>query len=114
MHLLWTEELLKFLSGYRATPHSSTKFAPFALLFGRHARTKLPSARTTVLEPEVWTRVRENDAISKTTMKTYAEQHRRIQESPLKVGDIVLVKQPHASKTTPKFDPEPMQIRGQV
>ena len=38
----WRQEMHKFLRQYRSTPHPSTKFSPFQLLFGRSPRTKLP------------------------------------------------------------------------
>ena len=31
----WRQEMHKFLRQYRSTPHPSTKFSPFQLLFGR-------------------------------------------------------------------------------
>ena len=38
----WRRELLKFLTAYRSTPHT-TGVSPAKLLFGRETRTKLPS-----------------------------------------------------------------------
>ena len=32
-HKNWNKELYSFLLNYRATPHSTTKFSPAALLF---------------------------------------------------------------------------------
>ncbi|MCP4994147.1 MAG: hypothetical protein GY934_10255, partial [Gammaproteobacteria bacterium] len=40
--LPWDENLATVLMGYNATPHSTTKFAPYQLLFGRNPN--LPSA----------------------------------------------------------------------
>ena len=39
----WRRELLKFLTAYRSTPHTTTGVSPAKLLFGRETRTKLPS-----------------------------------------------------------------------
>ena len=38
----WEEELLKYLSMYRNTPHTVTGVSPAGLLFGRKLRDKLP------------------------------------------------------------------------
>ncbi len=40
--LSWDENLATVLMGYNATPHSTTKFVPYQLLFGRNPN--LPSA----------------------------------------------------------------------
>ena len=39
----WKKELFRFLLNYRATQHTTTKFAPAQLLFNREIKTKLPS-----------------------------------------------------------------------
>ena len=38
----WRKDLYQFLLNYRATPHSTTGFAPFELLFNCKIKTKLP------------------------------------------------------------------------
>lgn len=38
----WKQELYRFLRQYRNTPHPSTGFSPFTLMFGRDTRTKFP------------------------------------------------------------------------
>ena len=40
------QEMYQFLRQYRATPHTSTKFSPHRLLFGREPGTKLPRVST--------------------------------------------------------------------
>ncbi len=42
--LLWDEYLTWVLLGYNATPHSTTKFSPYQILFGRNLT--LPSCQT--------------------------------------------------------------------
>ena len=41
-HKSWRQELYKYLRQYRATPHPSTGFTPYQLMFGREPRTRLP------------------------------------------------------------------------
>ena len=42
----WKQEMYQFLRQYRATPHTSTKFSPHRLLFGREHDTTLPHVST--------------------------------------------------------------------
>ena len=39
----WKKALVEFLRMYRTTPHSTTLFTPYRLLFGRDPKTKLPA-----------------------------------------------------------------------
>ncbi len=60
----WRTELYRFLLNYRATPHTTTKFAPAELVFNREISTKLPrniiTQRTNIDQ-----QVRENDKVKK-------------------------------------------------
>jgi hypothetical protein len=43
----WKQQLHKFLRQYRATPHPSTGFSPYHLMFGRTSQTRLETFRLT-------------------------------------------------------------------
>lgn len=77
--------LLDFLRNYRTTPHSSTRFPPAQLLFGRVWRTKLPTAQPWTPMPDVHTRARENDQVAKQRMKANAENSRNNAEHRFKL-----------------------------
>ena len=46
----WEEELLRFLTAYRSTPHSVTGESPLEIICGRPMRTKLPFVPTESLD----------------------------------------------------------------
>ena len=46
----WEEELIRFLTEYRSTPHSVTGKSPFEMICVRPMRTKLPSVPTESLD----------------------------------------------------------------
>jgi transposase InsO family protein len=61
----WQMELNDFLRAYRATPHSSTGFAPSELLFGRNQTSRLPSlalSRTS----DIWSNFQQAKALNTT------------------------------------------------
>jgi hypothetical protein len=57
----WRKELYHFLLNYRATRHTTTKFAPAGLLFNREMNTKLPTTLSTKILRSTNRQVREND-----------------------------------------------------
>lgn len=96
-HRNWKEELQTYL--YRPTPHSITGVGHAELLFGRKIRSKItalqdyrPSISLTDIE------VRDRDKERKAAGKLYSNNKRKGQESEIKVGDKVLVKQPRENK----------------
>ncbi|XP_060591014.1 uncharacterized protein LOC132745999 [Ruditapes philippinarum] len=105
----WKSELNQFLMQYRATPHSSTKISPFEALTGRKMSFGLPDIPKSDQAP-VSDSIVNNDAMSKTKMKAYADQRRHTSESSLKPGNHVLAKQPKLNKLTPPFDPDPYTV----
>jgi hypothetical protein len=104
--LIWKRELHKFLQSYRFTPHTSTKFSPFKLLFGRDPVTKLPELPQTVSDSDTDNQARTNDFITKTKAKEYADSTRKPSIS-LVVGDHVLVRQTYSNKLSTPFNPTP-------
>ena len=61
----WKQELNKFLRNYRATPHTITNMSPFAALFGREMKMKLPA----LSRPNASDMIRDADDIAKARMK---------------------------------------------
>ena len=90
----WRQEMHKFLPQYRSTPHPSTKFSPFQLLFGRSPRTKPPEIPNKAdTESAVTTQAKLNDKSAKAKAKQYADHRNKAKEiRDFKIGDRVLVK----------------------
>ena len=105
----WQRELHKFLRNYRATPHSSTKFAPAELLFQRKPNTRIP--QITCKSHATDKAVRENDSTAKTSIKTYGDHNLHTKQAHFTPGDRVLVRKPKQTKLSPPFDPSPYTIQ---
>lgn len=104
----WKQELFKFLRQYRGTPHPSTGFAPFSLLFIRETRTKHPQIPTQ-RQIAVDECARQNDEVAKRKMKNNA----KFNNSPndLHCSDVVLMRNEQKSnKLAPSFDPQPYTV----
>ena len=106
----WKAALLTFLKAYRATPHSTTGFAPATLLFnGRKYNTQLPDR--THDKKNIYTQeVRHNDEVRKNNIKQRADNRRHAKQLQLKVGDTVLCRQQQGGKTTTPYNPTPYII----
>ena len=105
----WRKELYMFLLNYRATPHATTGVSPANLLFNRAINTKLPQSPPDS-KSDKDSVVRERDSNAKAKMKAYADKKRRAQQSEIKVGDMVLMKQRKQTKFSTKFDPVPFRV----
>ena len=92
----WKQEMNAFLRQYRATPHSTTDMSPSEALNGRKLQTLLPQ-HTEVNQSDVYNSIYENDSGKKRKVKEYADQRRHSKTSQIKVGDIVLIRQPKAN-----------------
>lgn len=75
---------------YRATPHSTTGFAPFELLFNRKIKKKLPQI-STEKNSDTDRIVQRNDERAKERMKKYAIKRSRARVFNTRVGDTVLI-----------------------
>eukprot|EP00794_Sanderia_malayensis_P004986 gene4986-5644_t len=105
----WRKELNKFLLNYRATPHSTTGFAPATLLFNRDINTKLPTLNRES-NSQVHQQLVERDADAKEKMKQNADGNNLAKESMISVGDLVIVKQRKQNKFSTKFNPNPYTV----
>ena len=108
----WCQEMHKFLRQYRSTPHPSTKFAPFHLLFGRSPRTKFPEIPNKLdHESAASTQAKVNDKSAKANAKQYADRRNKAKERDFQIGDKVLVKSEKGNKFTTPYEPEPHTIQ---
>jgi len=104
----WIYRMQQFLRAYRCTPHTTTRFTPYRLLFGHDPRTKMPDAES-FTHPED-SNVHKRDAKGKNIMKCYAGKRLHAEAKPIDVGDTVLVKQPQLNKLSTPFNPTPLVV----
>ena len=69
-------------------------------MFGREIKTEMPVFNSELDDQEV----RQTDWKSKQTMKKYSDENNKAQESSLKVGNIVLLRQKKTNKLSTKFE----------
>ena len=101
----WKQELNKFLRNYSASPHTTTNMSPFAALFGRELKMKLPA----LSRQNASDLIRDADDIAKARMKLYADN--RCHAKPCTFAkDAVLVRQPKMNKLTPTYNTGPYRI----
>ena len=101
------EELNKFLTAYRTTPHGTTGKAPDEMLFKRRLRTKIPEL---VPFDKCDEEVRDRDAVLKQKGKEYADDKKNAKYPDLKVNDKVLLQQRKTCKTTTMYEHDPYGI----
>lgn len=90
---------------YRSTPHSTTGVSLAEMLFGRKIKTKMPEiVGERVLDEET----REGDAWNKVKGKEYYDEKKRVKETEIEPGDVVLLKQqlksPKKNKLSPNYE----------
>ena len=104
----WEKHLYRFLLNYRATPHTTTGFAPAELLFNCKIQTKLPQPQFITVPSDMSARVIENDAKAKAKMKAHADKGTQV--SKIQVGDLVLVRQQKQNKLSTRYNPYPFSV----
>ena len=104
----WINALHQFLRVYRCTPHSTTTFTPYYLLFGREPQTKLPEISIPSHSDDKLVHLQ--DTLAKSLMKQHSDQRMHAQKSSLQVDDTVLVRQRKANKLSTPFDPQPLVV----
>ena len=65
----WKQEMYQFLRQYRSTPHVSTGFTPYRLMFQRETKTNIPLVFEQTAEKKIEERVRQNDEKAKSQAK---------------------------------------------
>ena len=111
----WKQELYRFLRQYRATPHTSTGYTPFQLLFQREATTRLPeiTKQETIRDRRIDMDeiARQNDERSKSHSKTYQDKKNHARKSEIDIGDKVLIQNEMPTKTSSKYKPIPYTVK---
>ena len=103
---VWQDALYSFLLDYRSTPHASTNKTPALLMFGKEIRIKIPAFNSKLEDQEI----REKDWKSKQTMKKYFDENNKAQQSSLKVGDIVFLRQKKTNKLSTRYKNQKYEI----
>jgi transposase InsO family protein len=106
----WKKNLQEFLRMYRCTPHATTQFTPYRLMFGRDPRTKLPEPTRSSqhMDDEA---IRSRDTFAKAKMKSYADKRHHAKDTNLEPGDAVLIRQPKRNKFSTPFSPHPCIVK---
>ena len=108
---VWQEELPKFLLNYRTTPHTTTKVAPAQMLFNRVINNGIPASLNLHPVPSHdHAKAKLCDAKLKRKSKEYANLKRHATNTHIKIGDIVLLKQPKENKFSTRFSRKPYQV----
>ena len=95
-----------FLKNYRATPHSTTKKAPGAVMFKRSFRISLPEP----ISVDDDFNIEKADVRGKIKMKADYEKKKRVCDREINVGDRVLVRNNVKGKLQPPFMPDPHTV----
>ena len=88
----WIYDMQQFLRAYRCTPHTTTRFTPYRLLFVHDPRTKMPDAESFTHPDD--SNVRKHDAEARDIMKCSADKRLNAEAKPIDVGYC-------STKTTP-------------
>ena len=99
------QEVNKFLSQYRATPHTTTGKPLAEVLFNRPFRTRLPE----FLKPALDQDIRMRDEHAKQIQKMNKENKRNVRPHNIHIGDTVLLLQ-NQSKSNPRYDTTPYEV----
>lgn len=83
----WDEELDKLVLGINSAPHKVTKFSPFYLMHGYHARRKIDNE----LKAEEMTGELSRERLEKAQLEVYKEQIKTTRPANYKVGQLVVI-----------------------
>ena len=112
----WRKELTTFFRTYRSTPHTSTMFTPFKLMFDRNPKTKIPDSagpKHHTAFPEQHfdnTQLQRQDGEAKRKTKECKDTRNHATLSDIKTGDFVLLKQQKQNKLSTPFNPTPIIV----
>jgi hypothetical protein len=108
------DTLYEYLIMYNSTPHSVTGKTPSELFFKRMNRDKIPMLKD-INGMENDTEVRDRDKIQKEKGKEYGDRKRRAENTELKVGEKVYVKEMEkTNKLSTNFNPTPHVVEHSV
>ncbi|XP_060569033.1 uncharacterized protein K02A2.6-like [Ruditapes philippinarum] len=107
----YKQGLYDFLRQYRATPHVSTGYTPFKLMFGRDPTTRMPNighGKSGNLQTREITQ--QNDDFSKMKAKRYEDERIHARDRSINVGDRVLVRNEARTKSDSIYKPTPYTV----
>ena len=100
--------LVNFLFQYRSTPHCTTKVPPAELLYNRPFNGKIPCMESKVIDKHEL--ARDNEYKAKLYNKEYADSNRKISNTVIEIGNMVLMKQKRHNKLMSNFNPHPCTV----
>ena len=106
----WKQELYCFLRQYRATPHTSTGYTPFRLMFQRESKTRLPGILSSDMDKKVDEQARQNDERLKAKSKLYSDDRNKSVGKEIGFGDKVLLQNENKTKMTTTYKPVPYTV----
>ena len=109
----WREELNRFLSAYKSTPHSTTgNYSPAESLFRRKLTIKIPELVNVEEEKvdQVDQAVRDQDTQRKQFNKDYVDKRFHAGDRNVREGDSVLLEKKKENKLSPRYEKEPYQV----
>ena len=103
MGLNFKQEVYRFLSAYRATPHCTTKIAPADLMYpSRKFCTRLPIGVTP--RANDFEELYQRELEKKMQMKGYADSKRYVKTFDIQIRGSVLVRRQAVNKATPAYE----------
>jgi sensor c-di-GMP phosphodiesterase-like protein len=105
--------IFKFLRQYRGTPHTSTGYTPFQLLFGREpATTKHPQVnKPNLINKQIEENARQNDETAKYIIKRQFDERNHTNPCHIQIENSVLRKTDRKeNKHTPAYEPNPYTV----
>lgn len=102
----WKQNLKKFLSRYRSTPHTATGVTPDFMMFGEDKFAEMPSLKNQSINNH-----RAKVQAYQSKMKFEADTRQKVKQNKFKLNDIVLLKwHQRSNKFQSLFDPNPYKI----
>ena len=105
----WKQAMYIFLRMYRCTPHATTGFSPYYLMFRREPKTKIPQLQQPSSH-SIDKELRQRDEKAKRKMKIAADQRNHAKHKRISTGDRVLVRQTKQDKLSTPFWPQPLMV----
>ena len=105
----WKKALYNYLFTYRNTAHCTTNLIPSAVMFNRIPRFSISHFNSTT--PLNITQIsHENQHTEKLKQKIYYDTKMNAKNTPINIGDTVLIRQQQKNKLTPTFEHKPYVV----
>ena len=103
------EEVAKYVTAYRATPHTVTGQMPNKHMFNREINDKLPRRQSKPQEKH-HKEARKRDRETKEEAKTYYDKKHRTRQEDIQIGDEVYRCNLEPSTTSGPWEPKPHKV----